>query len=155
MPDPAIVAKTGAMWASPLASLQPKRLGEPEEPPGGPGPECLPCALPDRGAHSRGDDLEIAKRLRDAGFNDVKAETITAALRDAHDADLSRLATKDDLRAEIAALRSEMSADNASLRSEIRTIRSEMEILRRDLTISLGGMIVVLGGFLAAIQFIS
>jgi hypothetical protein len=96
------------------------------------------------------DTLEIAKRLRSAGFGDTQAEAITGALRDVHDADLSRLATKEDiaaLRAEIAALRSELSAD-------IKMVRSEMEILRRDLTIRLGGMIVVLAGFLAAIKFL-
>jgi hypothetical protein len=100
------------------------------------------------------DTLEIAKRLRGAGFDDIKAEAITGALREVHDADLSSLATKEDiatlrteLRAEIAAVRSELSAD-------IKMVRSEIEILRRDLTIRLGGMIVVLGGFLAAIKFL-
>jgi hypothetical protein len=100
------------------------------------------------------DTLEIAKRRRSAGFDSTQAEAITGALRDVHDADLSRLATKEDLatlgaelRAEIAALRSELSA-------EIKMLRSEMEILRRDLTVRLGGMIVVLGGFLAAIRFL-
>jgi hypothetical protein len=88
------------------------------------------------------DTLEISKRLRDAGFGEKQAEAITGALRDTHDADLSRLATKEDL----AALR----ADMAALRTELK---AEIEILRRDLTIRLGGMIVVLGGFLAAIKF--
>jgi hypothetical protein len=100
------------------------------------------------------DTLEIAKRLRGAGFDDIKAEAITGALRDVHDADLSRLATKEDL----ATLRSELRSDMAALRSklstEIKMVRSEMEILRRDLTIRLGGMIFVLGGFLAAIKFL-
>jgi hypothetical protein len=118
------------------------------------------------------DTLEIAKRLRSAGFDDPQAEAITGALRDVHDADLSRLATKEDiagLRSEIAAVRSELSADIVSLRSElsadivslrselsadIRMVRSEMEILRRDLTIRFGGMIFVLGGFLVAIKFL-
>jgi hypothetical protein len=100
------------------------------------------------------DTLEITKRLRSAGFDDTQAEAITGALRDSRDADLSRLATREDL----AALRAELSAEIASLRAElsaeIRMLRSEMEILRRDLTIRLGGMIVVLGGFLAAIKFL-
>ena len=107
------------------------------------------------------DTLEIANRLRGVGFDDRQAEAITTALRDVHDADLSRLATKEDLAAvraelsaEIAALRSELSAEIASLRSDIKMLRSEIEILRRDLTIRLGGMIVVLGGFLAAIKFL-
>ncbi|MGD9616980.1 MAG: DUF1640 domain-containing protein [Alphaproteobacteria bacterium] len=82
------------------------------------------------------DTLEIANRLRNAGLDEKQAEAITGVLRDVHDADPSRLATKED----IAALRAEL--------------RSEVEILRRDLTIRLGGMIFVLGGFLAAIKFL-
>jgi hypothetical protein len=96
------------------------------------------------------DTLEIAKRLRNAGFDDTQAEAITGALRDSRDADLSHLATKEDL----AALRAELKSDIASLSAEIKMLRSEMEILRRDLTIRLGGMIVILGGFLAAIKFL-
>lgn len=92
------------------------------------------------------DTLEIAKRLRDAGIDEKQAEAITGALRDVHDADLSRLATKED----IAALRTELRGEMATLRTELK---SGIEILRRDMTIGLGGMIVVLGGFLAAIKF--
>ena len=84
------------------------------------------------------DTLEIAKRLRSAGFDNTQAEAITGALRDAREADLSRLATKEDI---------------AGLSAEIKMIRAEMEILRRDLTIRLGGMIFVAAGFLAAIKF--
>jgi hypothetical protein len=93
------------------------------------------------------DTLEISKRLRDAGLNEKQAEAITGALRDTRDADLSRLATKED----IAALRNELRAEIAALRTELK---SDIEILRRDLTIRLGGMIVILGGFLAAIKFL-
>jgi hypothetical protein len=100
------------------------------------------------------DTLEIANRLRGVGFDDRQAEAISTVLRDIHDADLSRLATKEDL----ATVRAELSAEIAALRSElsadIKMVRSEIEILRRDLTIRLGGMIVVLGGFLAAIKFL-
>jgi hypothetical protein len=88
------------------------------------------------------DTLESAKRLRSAGFDNTQAEAITGALRDTHEADLSRLATKEDL-----------SAVEARLSTEIKMIRAEMEILRRDLTIRLGGMIFVAAGFLAAIKF--
>ena len=67
------------------------------------------------------DTLEIAKRLKDAGFNDPQAEAITTIIRDVREIDLSQLATKSDL-----------------------------EILRRDLTIRLGGMLVVATGLLLA-----
>ena len=70
------------------------------------------------------DTLEIAKRLKDAGFSDNQAEALTGVLREASEVDLSGLATKSDL-----------------------------EILRRDLTIRLGGMIVVATGLLLAAKF--
>jgi ribosomal protein L29 len=114
-----------------------------------------------RGVVNSLDTLEIAKRLRSAGFDDTQAEAITGALRDLRDADLSRLATKEDLaalrtelRSEMASLRFEMASLRSELSGEIKMVRSEMEILRRDLTIRLGGMIFVLGGFLVAIKFL-
>ncbi len=70
------------------------------------------------------DTLEIAKRLKDAGFNDPQAEAITTIIRDVRATDFSELATKSDL-----------------------------EILRRDLTIRLGGMLVVATGVLLAAKF--
>jgi hypothetical protein len=81
------------------------------------------------------DTLEIAKRLKSAGFGDAQAEAITGVLRETRDADLSRLATRDEMNAGFAAL------------------RAEMEILRRDLTIRLGGMIVIATGILLAAKF--
>ena len=77
------------------------------------------------------DTLEIAKRLKDAGFSDNQAEALTGVLREASEVDLSGLATKDDL----------------------KLLRSDLEILRRDLTIRLGGMIVVATGILLAAKF--
>jgi hypothetical protein len=88
------------------------------------------------------DTLKIAKKLRSAGSDDTQAEAITGALRDAREADLSRLATKEDL-----------GALEARLSAEIKMIRTEMEILRRDPTIRVGGMIFVAAGSLAAIRF--
>jgi hypothetical protein len=81
------------------------------------------------------DTLEISKRLKSVGFDDAQAEAITGVLRDSREADLSNLATKDDV---------------ARVES---TLRAEMEILRRDLTIRLGGMIVVATGVLLAAKF--
>lgn len=70
------------------------------------------------------DTLEISKRLKSAGFDDSEAEALTGILRDTRDADLSRLATKDDLAA-----------------------------LEARLTIRSGGMIVVATGILLAAKF--
>ena len=92
------------------------------------------------------DTLEIAKRLKGAGFDDAQAEAITSVLRESREADLSRLATKDDVVRVETALR----GDIAHLET---ALRAEMEILRRDLTIRLGGMIVVATGVLLAAKF--
>ena len=81
------------------------------------------------------DTLEISKRLKSVGFDDAQAEAITGVLRESREADLSNLATKDDV---------------ARVES---TLRAEMEILRRDLTIRLGGMIVMATGVLLAAKF--
>jgi hypothetical protein len=81
------------------------------------------------------DTLQISKRLKSVGFDDAQAEAITGVLRESREADLSKLATKDDV-----------------ARVET-TLHAEMEILRRDLTIRLGGMIVVATGVLLAAKF--
>ena len=99
------------------------------------------------------DTLEIAKRLKGAGFDDAQAEAITGVLRESREADLSRLATKDD----IARVKDDIARVETSLRGDIAhlgtALRAEMEILRRDLTIRLGGMIVVATGVLLAAKF--
>jgi hypothetical protein len=92
------------------------------------------------------DTLEISKRLKGVGFDDAQAEAITGVLRDSREADLSRLATKDDL----AIVKADLTREIARLET---TLRAEMEILRRDLTIRLGGMIVVATGVLLAAKF--
>jgi hypothetical protein len=99
------------------------------------------------------DTLEVAKRLKGAGFDDAQAEAITGVLRESREADLSRLATKDDLalvKDELARVKEELKHDIAHLGT---ALRAEMEILRRDLTIRLGGMLVVAPGVLLAAKF--
>ncbi len=92
------------------------------------------------------DTLEIAKRLRNAGFDEAQAEAVTGVLRDAREADLSQLATKVDLSQLEARLMSEI----AALR---RDFRAELEIMRRDLTIRLGGMIMAATAVLLAAKY--
>src|SRR5207248_6227617 len=92
------------------------------------------------------DTLEISKRLKSAGFDDAQAEALVGVFRESRDADLSRLVTRDEFKAEIARLEAAMNAGFAA-------IRAEMEILRRDITIRLGGMIVVAPGILLAAKF--
>ena len=88
------------------------------------------------------DTLEISKRLKSAGFAEAQADVLVGVLRDTRDEDISKLATKDELKA----LENAMNAGFAAL-------RAEMEILRRDITIRLGGMIVVSTGVLLAAKF--
>ena len=99
------------------------------------------------------DTLEISKRLKSVGFDDAQAEAITGVLRESREADLSRLATKDDL----ALVKDDLARVETALRGDIAhlatALRAEMEILRRDLTIRLGGMIVVATGVLLAAKF--
>jgi len=111
------------------------------------------------------DTLEIAKRLRGAGFSESQAETMTGVLRDAHDAEVSQLATKSDLAqleavvtSDVAAVKSDVARLEAQLsqlatKGEVAALRADMEILRRDLTIRLGSMIVVATGILLAAKF--
>jgi hypothetical protein len=88
------------------------------------------------------DTLEISKRLKSAGFDDAQAEALTLVFRETRDADLSRLATKEDLL-----------ATKNDLTSAISSLRADMEIMRREITIRLGGMIVIATGVLLAAKF--
>ena len=106
------------------------------------------------------DTLEISKRLKGAGFDDAQAEAITSVLREAREADLSRLATKDDLahvRDEIALVKDDLARVKDDLAHDIAhlgtALRAEMEILRRDITIRFGSMLVVATGVLLAAKF--
>src|SRR5687768_4865901 len=106
------------------------------------------------------DTLEVSKRLKNAGFDDAQAEALIGVLRESREADLSRLATKDELfatknelKAEIARLEAAMNAGFAALRAEMEILRREMEIIRRDATIRFGGMLAVATGILLAAKF--
>ena len=106
------------------------------------------------------DTLEVAKRLKGAGFDDTQAEAITGVLRESREADLSRLSTKDDLalvKDELARVKDELARVKDELKDDIAhlgtTLRAEMEILRRDITIRFGSMLVVATGVLLAAKF--
>ena len=103
------------------------------------------------------DTLDIAKRLKEAGFNDAQAEAVTTVFRDVRTADLANLATKADveaIRADVERLEAATKADFArfelTMKAEIARLESQIELLRRDLTIRLGSMIVVMTGILLA-----
>jgi hypothetical protein len=63
------------------------------------------------------DTHKIVKRLKDAGFNDMQAETVTDILAETRATDLAEVATKSD----IAVLQSQMAtkADLAQLETKI------------------------------------
>jgi hypothetical protein len=110
------------------------------------------------------DTLDIAKRLKEAGFNDAQAEAVTTVFRDVRTADLAPLATKADIDRLEAATRSnfqrleattkaEIQRLEATSKAEIQRLEAQIELLRRDLTIRLGSMIVVMTGILLAAKF--
>ena len=66
------------------------------------------------------DTYTAAKRLRDAGFDESQTEAAVTMVREAVSADREQLATKADIKAEIAALETRLRAD---LRAELGTIR--------------------------------
>ncbi|MDP4024599.1 DUF1640 domain-containing protein [Methylobacterium sp. NEAU 140] len=65
------------------------------------------------------DTLAIARRLKAVGFTEDQAEAVTGVLRDARETDLSTLATKSDLRAEIGAAKNELRTEIAEAKFEI------------------------------------
>jgi len=106
------------------------------------------------------DTHRIVKRLKDAGFTDVQAETVTDVVREARELDFSHLATKADLQTSTAELRGEMAELKNELRGEMAELRSELkgemaelrtqmaelkaELIRYMVTISLGtGALIV------------
>jgi hypothetical protein len=69
------------------------------------------------------DTRKFAKRLTEAGLPPAAAEAIVEGLSDS---DLSDLATKSDLQAEIGALRVEMRTEFAAARTDIATLRADI-----------------------------
>jgi hypothetical protein len=81
------------------------------------------------------DTHELVKDLKAAGFTDDQAEAVTRAVKHAREIDLSDLATKADLKSELASLR----ADIALLAAKLDNIaanyatRAELSDMRTDL----------------------
>ncbi len=99
------------------------------------------------------DTLDIARRLKAAGFSEAQAETVSELFRDVRSADLGNLATKTDierLQADIERLQTATKSDIERLEAKLD---ASVEILRRDITIRLGSMIVVATGILLAAKF--
>jgi hypothetical protein len=101
------------------------------------------------------DTLEVSKRLKGVGFDDAQAEALVGVFREQRDADLSQLATKDELLAVRNDLKSEIARLETAMNAGFAAIRAGIEILRRDITIHFGGIIVVATGILLAAKFFS
>jgi hypothetical protein len=107
------------------------------------------------------DTLSASKQLREAGMSEGVAEAVVSVFQHAAATpDISHLATRDDVAADIEALRREMKAEFAAVRSEMKAefaaVRSEMRAesatlraelndkLRQQMWTFLGGVGVLL-----------
>lgn len=88
------------------------------------------------------DTLDIAKRLKEAGFSEAQAEAVTGVFREVRTADLADLATKADIQ-----------RLEAATKADFQRLGDKMEIMLRDITIRLGGMIAAMTGILLAAKF--
>jgi ribosomal protein L29 len=84
------------------------------------------------------DTLKLARRLREAGFNEAQAEAVADAVREG--TETTDLVTRGDLaltaaelRAEIAEVRAEVAGLRSDLRSEIAAVRGEIVSVRSEL----------------------
>ena len=77
------------------------------------------------------DTYTAAKRLRDAGFDESQTEAAVTMVREAVSADREQLATKADIKADLAELRADMQADSAALETRLRAdLRAELGTIR-------------------------
>ena len=89
------------------------------------------------------DTLKVARRLRDAGFNEAQADAVVAAVQEGSEG--AEFATKADLAILVAELRAEI----AAVRSELRELEQRLigrftgEIGR--LTVEMGRLTVEIG----------
>ena len=95
------------------------------------------------------DTLDIAKRLKEAGFSETQAEAVTGVFREVRTADFASLATK----ADIERLEAEIQRFEVRTKADLQRLEDKMEIMRRDITIRLGGMMVAMTGVLLAAKF--
>ncbi len=75
------------------------------------------------------DTLDIAKRLKEAGFSDAQAEAVTTVFRDVRTADLAPLATKADIERLAAATKADIERLDAATKADILRLESEMRRL--------------------------
>ncbi len=88
------------------------------------------------------DTLKVARRLRDAGFNEAQAEAVVTAVQEGSEgsdfgtkADLALLGA--EIRTEITTLKMELSGEIAALRTELS---GEIAALRTELNGEIGAL---------------
>jgi hypothetical protein len=88
------------------------------------------------------DTHKIVKRLKDAGFNDLQAETVTDILAETRATDLADVANKSD----ITTIRSEMAAIRGEMATKADLTQLETKIIKWLVPLLLGqtGLIVAL-----------
>ncbi|HXO90993.1 MAG TPA: hypothetical protein VN849_09425 [Stellaceae bacterium] len=82
------------------------------------------------------DTLKVAKRLREAGFTELQAEAVTAAVQEATEA--AELATK----ADIAEVKAEIREAELRLEAKIEAVRSDIAAVKADILNRVFGMIL-------------
>jgi DNA-binding transcriptional MerR regulator len=92
------------------------------------------------------DTLKLARRLREAGFNEAQAEAVADAVREGTES--ADLVTKSDLALTAAELRAEI----AEVRGEIAAVRSEMREMEQRLILRIMNEITGLRNEIAALK---
>ncbi len=99
------------------------------------------------------DTLAFAKKLKNAGYSDVQAEGLVEAQAEVFRGMLdSSLATKTELKEEIAAARSDLKADIAAVRTELKEdisgLRTELyKALIAQTFALIAAMVAIVGAF--------
>lgn len=88
------------------------------------------------------DTLKLARRLREAGFNEAQAEAVADAVREGTES--ADLVTRGDPSLTTAELRSEIAELKTELRSEIAAVRSEMREMEQRLILRIANEISAL-----------
>ncbi|MEO5373890.1 MAG: CCDC90 family protein [Alphaproteobacteria bacterium] len=83
------------------------------------------------------DTFKIIKRLKEAGFTEPQAETVTDVLREAREADLQGLATA----ADIKDVRNEMGLGFSRVQAEFAKLQGEINLLKWMMGILLAGVL--------------
>jgi hypothetical protein len=99
------------------------------------------------------DTHELVKDLKAAGFTDDQAEAVTRAVKNARDIDLSDVATKADLKSEMAGLRADIALIAAKLDNIAANYATKAELseMRNDIIRWVFGLIFAQAALIIAL----